>query len=114
MKKVIALIIILVSCTSIIVSCVARKSEPLSGRPFKAKNSKIAHGEQLYMIHCQKCHPSGEAGLGPSLNRNPAPGFLKRFQMRHGLGVMPAFSKGELSHSDLKDISKYIHAWKAY
>ena len=63
------------------------------------------------MAYCQKCHPSGEAGLGPSINANPAPQFIKRFQMRHGLGVMPGFKKDEISKSDLHDISKYLKAW---
>jgi mono/diheme cytochrome c family protein len=66
------------------------------------------------MMHCQKCHPGGEGGLGPAINPNPAPGFIKRFQMRHGLGVMPGFNKNEISKKDLKDISKYMKAWKHY
>jgi len=66
------------------------------------------------MAHCQKCHPAGEAGLGPALSSNPAPQFVKRFQMRHGLGVMPAFSKDEISSRDLKAISQYLKAWKRY
>jgi mono/diheme cytochrome c family protein len=66
------------------------------------------------MANCQKCHPSGESGLGPSLNSSPAPSFLKRYQMRHGLGVMPSFSKKELSKNDLHDISRFLHAWKSY
>ena len=95
-------------------SCSVRRSEPLTGRNFTPANDKVVHGEQLYMANCQKCHPAGESGLGPSLNANPAPGFVKRFQMRHGLGVMPAFSKDELSHQDLKDIAAYLRAWKHY
>src|SRR5215217_7636968 len=97
-----------------IVSCVIRKSEPITQEAFIPANKQIAHGEQLYMAHCQKCHPAGEGGLGPSLNSNPVPGFIKRFQMRHGLGVMPGFNKEELDKQDLKDISKYMKAWKHY
>jgi len=97
-----------------IASCMIRKSEPITKQSFIPANKQVAHGEQLYMMHCQKCHPAGESGLGPAINSNPAPGFIKRFQMRHGLGVMPGFSKNELSKQDLKDISKYIKAWKHY
>lgn len=93
-------------------SCSPRRSEPVKGRLFNPTNQEVAHGEKLYMAHCQKCHPGGEGGLGPGINANPAPGFVKRFQMRHGLGVMPAFSKKELSRNDLKDISSYMRAWK--
>jgi mono/diheme cytochrome c family protein len=66
------------------------------------------------MVYCQKCHPAGEAGLGPALNANPAPQFIKRFQVRHGLGVMPAFAKDQISESDLKSVSAYMKAWKKY
>lgn len=64
--------------------------------------------------YLQKCHPAGEAGLGPAINSNPAPQFLKRFQVRHGLGVMPSFTKNEISTDDLRDISEYLKAWKRY
>jgi mono/diheme cytochrome c family protein len=94
--------------------CAMRKSEPLQQKSFTPKNEQVRQGEVLYMAHCQKCHPAGEAGLGPAINSNPAPQFIKRFQMRHGLGVMPAFSKSELSKSDLRAISKYLRAWKHY
>ena len=97
-----------------IVSCTVRKSEPLTGKEFVAQNDRVANGERVYMAYCQKCHPMGEGGLGPAINSNPAPGFVKRFQMRHGLGVMPAFNKGEISKEDLHDISKYMKAWKHY
>ena len=94
--------------------CSMRKSEPVKGKYFTPDNQEVTNGERVYMMHCQKCHPGGEAGLGPSINANPAPQFIKRFQMRHGLGVMPSFKKDEISKSDLRDISKYLKAWKRY
>jgi mono/diheme cytochrome c family protein len=66
------------------------------------------------MAFCQKCHPAGEAGLGPAINSNPAPQFIKRFQVRHGLGAMPSFKKEEISTADLRDISRFLHSWKKY
>ncbi|WP_158069967.1 c-type cytochrome [Cnuella takakiae] len=98
----------------VLASCAVRKSEPVKGTYFQPKNSTVARGEQLYMIHCQKCHPGGEAGLGPAINANPAPQFLKRFQVRHGLGVMPSFKPEEISRADLHAISKYMKQWKHY
>ncbi len=95
-------------------ACVLRKSEPLTGKIFIPANERIANGEKVFMLNCQKCHPAGEAGLGPAINSNPAPGFIKRFQMRHGLGVMPGFTRSEISRKDLRDISKYLRAWKHY
>lgn len=106
------------SCMAVLVfcftACVVRKSEPLTGKIFIPANKSVANGERIYMASCQKCHPAGEGGLGPSLNANPAPGFIKRFQMRHGLGVMPSFKQTEIAKSDLHDISKYMKAWKHY
>jgi mono/diheme cytochrome c family protein len=95
-------------------SCVMRKTEPLVQKEFIPANERIASGERIFMSSCQKCHPSGESGLGPAILANPAPQFIKRFQMRHGLGAMPGFRKNELSKKELHDISKYLRAWKKY
>jgi mono/diheme cytochrome c family protein len=62
------------------------------------------------MDKCNRCHPGGEAGLGPALNDKPFPDFLKRFQVRHGLGVMPHFSKDELTDPQLDAILDYLKA----
>ncbi|HYE53421.1 MAG TPA: cytochrome c, partial [Chitinophagaceae bacterium] len=87
-----AVIILGVSiCLSVISACASRRAEPIKGKQFVPRNARIANGERMYMVHCQKCHPGGEAGLGPAINSNPAPQFVKRFQMRHGLGTMPSF-----------------------
>jgi mono/diheme cytochrome c family protein len=95
-------------------SCASRRSEPVKQKEFASNSSAVLNGEKIYMLHCQKCHPAGEAGLGPAINSNPAPQFIKRFQMRHGLGVMPSFTKTELSSKELRDISKYLKRWKHY
>jgi mono/diheme cytochrome c family protein len=98
----------------ILIGCGIRKSEPVKGKAFIHTNDRVANGEKVYMKYCQQCHPAGESGLGPSINANPAPQFIKRFQVRHGLGVMPSFKKDEISKKDLKDISAYLKAWKRY
>jgi mono/diheme cytochrome c family protein len=108
----IGLIILCYSC--FLITCSSRKAEPLKQKAFVARNESIANGEKVFMMHCQKCHPGGEAGIGPALNSNPAPPFIKRFQVRHGLGVMPSFKEEEISKNDVKDISKYLKAWKRY
>jgi mono/diheme cytochrome c family protein len=97
-----------------ILSCASRKTEPVKEKEFVAKNKRIQNGEKVFMASCQKCHPGGEGGLGPAINSNPAPQFVKRFQVRHGLGVMPSFKKDEISKKDLHDISKFLSAWKHY
>ena len=95
-------------------SCTVRKGEPITQKEFQPANNRIANGERVFMAHCQKCHPGGEGGLGPAINSNPAPQFVKRFQLLHGLGVMPAFKKNEITKPDLYDVSKYLKAWKHY
>lgn len=117
MKRVFVVLILLATVYFTTVSfsaCVMRKSEPIKQKAFQPETQRIANGERVYMAHCQKCHPGGEAGLGPAINSNPAPQFIKRFQMRHGLGVMPPFKKDEISKKDLHDISRYLKAWKHY
>ena len=112
--RIVALGLALVVWGGIVAGCASRRSEPFKKEFFRPANASIANGEKMYMAHCQKCHPGGEAGLGPSINANPAPQFIKRFQMRHGLGVMPGFRRDEISKEDLRDISKYSKAWKHY
>jgi mono/diheme cytochrome c family protein len=114
MKKVLIAMVCAMFSVIVMVSCVSRKAEPLKQKAFVPATMQIANGERVFMAHCQKCHPGGEGGLGPSVNANPAPQFIKRFQMRHGLGVMPSFKKDEISKHDLRDISKYLRAWKSY
>src|SRR5689334_22859852 len=115
MKKIIAVVTVIILLVVLVIpSCVVRKAEPLTQRNFVPRNERVANGERVFMANCQKCHPGGEGGLGPSINANPAPQLIKRFQMRHGLGVMPSFKRIEISKRDLHDISKFLHAWKTY
>lgn len=94
-----------------LVACASRKSEPIKQEVFTALDDQVAEGEKVYMAFCQKCHPAGEAGLGPSINANPAPQFIKRFQVRLGLGEMPAFDSRVISKNDLKNLSQYMKRW---
>ena len=109
-----AYIVLLWFCTLLNFGCSSRKSEPVKQKTFQSDNEAILKGEKVFMLHCQKCHPGGEAGLGPAINSSPAPQFLKRFQVRHGLGVMPSFKEDEISKNDLQNISRYLEAWKNY
>lgn len=93
---------------STVVSCSTRRSLPLEG-PLTL-NEREQAGEKVFMEHCQRCHPHGEAGLGPAIN--PAPSFGKRFQIRHGLGVMPAFDEKHISDQELDDVVSYLKALK--
>lgn len=86
----------------------ARRRPPLAPAP--ELNEQATTGQTVFMEKCNRCHPGGEAGLGPALNDKPFPDFLKRFQVRHGLGVMPHFPKEELSDQQLDAVVEYLKA----
>ncbi len=90
-------------------NCYNRRSEPLRG-PLEQRTAAINNGELQFNRYCDKCHPGGEAGLGPGINGLPTPRFVKAFQIRHGLGTMPAFKRHELNKRDLWDITTYLKA----
>ncbi|MCE7057853.1 cytochrome c [Algoriphagus sp. AGSA1] len=100
-------ILCLVSSTYLI-GCSHRSSHSLAGAQI-LNDSEIA-GEKVFMQNCQRCHPQGAAGLGPSILW--APGFAKRFQVRHGAGAMPAFDKEHLSEKELDQLMEYLKALK--
>jgi mono/diheme cytochrome c family protein len=85
----------------------ARRSEPLTGE-HQLASAQLVRGEVVYAVQCAQCHPGGEAGLGPSINDKPLPTWLIRFQVRNGLGVMPAFSPEQISPEDLDALIVYL------
>lgn len=93
--------------------CSARRSEPVAG-PFVPSSPVLARGEVAFDQHCSRCHPGGERGLAPAINNKPLPGFLMKFQVRHGGGTMPAFSEKELPDEDLDALVKYLKALKSH
>jgi mono/diheme cytochrome c family protein len=85
----------------------ARRSEPLVGPPPLASASE-RHGQHLFMLLCNQCHPGGDAGLAPALNNKPAPAAAIKLQVRQGLGRMPAFPERELDTRSLDDLVSYM------
>lgn len=104
---VLVLLAVLAACGS------PRRSEPIGG-PLPLATTQVRDGERVFMAHCYQCHPNGEAGLGPAINNKPLPAFLIRFQVRHGLGAMPAFDESLLPDDDLDALLQYLHALKLY
>jgi mono/diheme cytochrome c family protein len=88
-------------------ACSARRGEPVIGRLAPLTPDERA-GEELFMHLCHQCHPGGMAGLGPSLNDKPLPGFLVRTQVREGLGAMPSFDEDELNDADLDQLVAFV------
>jgi mono/diheme cytochrome c family protein len=60
------------------------------------------------MQTCNQCHVGGASGLGPGINDKHLPPFFIRFQVRHGLGAMPAFSDRAISDAQLDDVISYL------
>jgi mono/diheme cytochrome c family protein len=84
----------------------ARRGEPLRG-PMTLDAAETG-GRAVFMRACAGCHPGGEGGLGPGLNNKPLPGFVIRYQVRHGVGVMPAFPKDRITDEQLDDVVAYL------
>ncbi|MCE5229109.1 cytochrome c [bacterium] len=84
----------------------ARTGEPGPLTP----DSAVERGREVFMRHCDRCHPGGDAGIGPALNSKSLPGFVIKSQVRLGLGAMPRFSGSEVSSAQLNDIVKFLKA----
>jgi mono/diheme cytochrome c family protein len=69
---------------------------------------EVQLGERVFDANCSQCHPGGTGGLGPAINNKPLPGWLIEFQIRHGLGAMPAFSSEEVSDEEMDAVVKYL------
>ena len=91
----------------------ARRSEPLIG-PIRLASEAEERGRVVYMKYCEQCHPGGEAGLGPALNDKPLPTFLKKFQVRQGIGSMPSFPEEQISDEELDDMMAYLSALRGH
>jgi mono/diheme cytochrome c family protein len=87
----------------------ARRSEPINGAA-RIADPQTNRGRLVFMNRCNRCHPGGEAGLGPAINDKPLPEFLIKTQIRAGLGVMPSFPRSELSDADLDAVIAYLKA----
>ncbi len=89
-----------------------RRSEPLIG-PVALTTPEQRAGELVFFRKCHKCHPMGDAGLGPALNNKPLPGAAIRLQVRTGVGAMPSFNDEQISDRDLDALLAYIDALSA-
>lgn len=88
-------------------ACSARKGVPYT-EPLAAGSEEVQQGKVLFHKYCNSCHPNGTAGLGPALNNKPLPGFAIRFQIRNGVGAMPAFGDDKISDDEVGKIVAYL------
>jgi mono/diheme cytochrome c family protein len=95
---------------TIVTGCTSpRRGEPMVGS-LPTNSPDVVRGQQVFMTHCHQCHPGGEGGLAPAINDKPLPGFLIKFQVRKGIGAMPAFSSAEIVPEELSDLIAYLKA----
>ena len=90
----------------------SRRSAPLLPGEREITDPTLLLGRRIFDAHCHQCHPGGTEGLGFALNNKPLPGFLVRFQVRNGLGVMPAFSEETISEEELDALVAYVD-WRS-
>jgi len=84
-----------------------RRSEPIKGAVVAVEASQ-ERGKIVFMQNCNRCHPGGEAGLGPALNGLRGPKALQRRRVRHGPGRMPSFDKTQISDEQLEELLSYL------
>ena len=102
-----ALLLVLAACGP------AYRGEPLRG-PLVTADPQVLTGERVFHAHCHQCHPGGAGGLGFALNDKPLPGGLIAFQVRNGLGAMPAFSPEEIPDAELDALVTYLLALRRH
>ena len=90
-----------------VVSCSAPKIAPYS-EIVEMPTETLEDGRRHFNIYCATCHPGGMAGLGPAIINKPLPEFLIKFQIRNGVGVMPAFDDKVLSDEQVDNIAEYL------
>lgn len=86
----------------------SQKVIPPGERGHPLRTAAAVKGQELFMKNCNRCHPGGMGGLGPAIINKPLPGFMIRFQIRHGLGAMPAFKKQQLPKTEVDNLVRYI------
>lgn len=90
--------------------CSSSKKEAYTVKPLDISSQEVAEGKVLFHKFCNSCHPDGTAGLGAPIVTTSIPGFAIQYQIRHGLGEMPAFSEEEISDEEVDKIVEYIQA----
>ena len=84
------------------------KTTPVSTDSGVTLTAEEFAGMKLFMRNCNKCHPGGEQGKGPSLNDKSLPNFLIHMQVRTGRGDMPRFTEEQISKDQLKQITAFV------
>ncbi len=81
----------------------------------ESEDPAIKEGRFVFKQNCQRCHPNGEAGVGPSLNNIHLPGFAIKGRVRSRAfllwtGRMPQFDKHEITKKELNSLVRFMKA----
>lgn len=90
-----------------IISCSAPKIKPYA-EVVTLPTEQLQNGRILFDNYCASCHPEAMSGVGLAIINKPLPKALIKFQIRNGIGVMPAFNEEQLSHEQVEDIAEYL------
>lgn len=107
------LVILVFICTGLyLASCSSRRVKK-DMTDIDALDPQIADGRLIFKDKCQKCHPNGEAGVGPALNNKKLPSVIIRARIRSRAtflwtGRMPSFNKHEISKTQLDALMAYL------
>ncbi|WP_083961704.1 c-type cytochrome [Salinimicrobium terrae] len=88
-------------------SCSAPKTAPLA-QVVEMPTESLQQGRVLFNEYCASCHPGGMAGVGLAIINKPLPEDVIEFQIRNGIGVMPAFNDKMLSDEEVENIAEYL------
>ena len=77
--------------------------------PLELEDPQALLGQQVFFSVCHQCHPSGGAGIGLGITNKPLPDAVIRFQVRNGIGQMPAFSEDEIGEAELDGLIAYLN-----
>lgn len=88
-------------------SCSAPRTVP-TAEVVEMPTKELQEGRELFNEYCASCHPGGMSGVGLAIINKPLPESLIRFQIRNGVGVMPAFNEKVLSDDEVENIAEYL------
>ena len=100
-------------CTGILagivsISCSAPKTKPYA-EVVTLPTEQLQNGRILFDNYCASCHPEAMSDVGLAIINKPLPKALIKFQIRNGIGVMPAFNEEQLSDEQVENIAEYLH-----
>jgi mono/diheme cytochrome c family protein len=90
-----------------IISCSAPKTKPYA-EVVTLPTEQLQNGRILFNNYCASCHPGAMSGVGLAIINKPLPKALIKFQIRNGIGVMPAFNEKQLSDEQVENIAEYL------